>query len=110
MQINEKLINKIYTTEEQVVGKWLAKKLYRKTYTGVVPTMNNSWNTLFTYAGINIKLLYVTIKNNNETTFPRYESSDYNFSFRHQSGGAFQIFGNGYSNYDYEITIEYTKN
>lgn len=111
MQINPKLINNIYTTEEQVIGKWLdSKKLYRKTYTGIVPAINNSWGTLFTHAEINIKLLYVTLENSNETIFPRYESLNYNFSFRHQSGGSFQIFGNGYSNYNYEITIEYTKN
>ena len=52
--------NNIYSTTETVVGTWMGKPLYRKVFTGTLPT--GSGENTFNFSGINIINFYGEIQ------------------------------------------------
>ena len=105
-----------YSTEEQVIGKWIdGKNIYRKTYK--VTNISSSNADLVNVSGLNIDTtikLYGFVRSNPGMCMPMPltdSSSNYNVIFL--SGSSIRgrvVFGTGGSVRDCYVTIEYTKN
>lgn len=105
--------NNIYSTTETVVGTWMGKPLYRKVFTGTLPT--GSGENTFNFSGINIINFYGEIKSKSGATFlintyytpiPAYSIS----GWIDNSGNLKIDCGSNYNtSSQYEIVIEYTK-
>lgn len=121
MKINKSLLNKndildftkdIYSSSETLTNKfWNNKPIYRKVLTGTTGT-GGSW------AEISISSLNIDTITNLEYKFGTYEqyfsnfyiSSNFQLTVRCLDNKIQYYYGAGYSNQDYTITIEYTKN
>ena len=105
--------NNIYSTTETVVGTWLGKPIYRKVFTGTLPT--GSGENTFNFSGINIINFYGEIKATSGATFlintyytplPAYSIS----SWIDNSGNLKIECGSNYNTSSkYFIIVEYTK-
>lgn len=109
---NDDKINEIdkknnYSSQEQVIGIWGGKPLYRKLITGTFPTLSNSWQNI-AEVGKNLKIKKIsgTI---DYLTLPIYINADYHINFQYASTGYIDVLGKGYDNVNFELVVEYTK-
>ena len=115
VHINPNLvISNKYSTNEQKIGKWVDNKdLYRKTFTGNLPSLSTGyWTNVFAISGVSksIKIYGIlTREDGSIIEVPRYENSNYNLLLDYSSG-YIRALGIGYNGFAYTISVEYTKN
>lgn len=99
-----------YDTNEIAVGAWIdGKTIYKKTFTGSLPTITQSWTTLINVSSLNISNLIDIEGMCGTGKLPRYSSSSYYIDIQLTGNGNIQVMGLGYSNQPYKITLYYTK-
>lgn len=106
----QRLENNDYSTEEQVIGKWIdGKPLYRKTITGTTPATAETWGDVGTVpGGISVKTLNGII--GGYLPVPIYNNAHYFAALQYNGGTKIQALTSGYTNAAISITLEYTKN
>ena len=101
-----------YSTTEKVIGTWMGKPLYEKTYSDVTPNANS--------VGISdidsTKIVHIAFGRlyfqNSAIQLGAYLNASYNSGWYQDfySGGALILFySNDYKNGNYEVTVQYTK-
>lgn len=103
-----------YSEEETIVGTWIDNKpIYRRIFTGTLPTLTGSWQIIITdISNISeIIAMHGMIKNPNANEFKPMvfnESANYFLSTRFLDGDI-QVYGKGYNNWNYCLIFEYKK-
>lgn len=105
----QKLENNDYSTEEQVIGKWVdGKPLYRITVIGTTPATAETWGDIGTVpTGISVKNMNGII--GGYLPAPSYITANYYVSLQYNGIGKLQAFVKGYTNATISVTLEYTK-
>lgn len=98
---------KTYSSTERRIGTLTdGKPLYEKTITGTLPTLNNSWQTIYTLNTdeqiVNFDGMCAGGK------FPRYSDEAYHVDVN-IAGRYINVMGAGYGSQAYTLIIEYTK-
>lgn len=101
--------NTYSTTEVNTGKKWVnGKPIYKKTYTGTIPTLSGGWDTLFSVSSLSIDDLIDIEGMCGTGKLPRYSSSAYYIDIQ-KGGNYMQVMGASYSNQSYKVTLYYTK-
>ena len=99
-----------YSTDETFTGKyWIdGKKIYKKTFTGTIPTLSGGWDNLFSISSLSINELIDIQGMCGNGKLPRYSDINYYIDIQY-AGNYVMVVGKGYSNQGYIVTLYYTK-
>lgn len=99
----------IYLTEEQRIGTWLGKPLYRKVITNTTGTTEGVWKTIDSSLA-NVDEVITLVGTIEKTlSVPAYVVSGYSVALQYTNNTGVQVIAYGYLGSNIKVIIEYTK-
>lgn len=113
LYVKDKLIDfdditgNVHSTDEEVIGTWMGKPLYRRVLLGTLPDLTGGWQSLeYLDSTAVIRKAYGSL---GYLPFPVWLSNDYYLAMQLFGDGYINVLGKGFNGNQYNITVEYTK-